>query len=202
VNIRIGILAVAALAGVAQANVDWVDWQSATSTSVTGVANGINVTYSGGFQFAQTNGGTNYWNNSATYVSATVPNAPPDSDIIALATVGGTLSFSQAVTDPIMAIVSLGRPNTGSKWHFDAPFQIVSQGAGYFGSGPLTNPSGNTLQGNEGHGVIQFKGTFSSISWQVTNGEDWAGFTVAVPAPGSAAAIVAGLLPALRRRRR
>lgn len=201
-NIRIGIFAVAALAGVAQADVDWVDWQSATSTSVTGVANGITATYTGGFQLAQTNGGTNYWNSSSTYVSATVPNAPPDSDIIELATVGGTLSFSQAVTDPIMAIVSLGRPNVGSKWHFDAPFQIVSQGAGFWGSGPLTNPSGNTLQGNEGHGVIQFKGTFTSISWEVTEGESWAGFTVAVPSPGSAAALAAGLLPALRRRRR
>ena len=201
-NIRIGIFAVAALAGVAQADVDWVDWQSATSTSVTGIANGITATYSGGFQFAQTSSNTNYWIPSAPYISATVPNAPPDSDIIALAHVGGTLSFSQAVTDPIMAIVSLGQPGIGSKWHFDAPFQIVSQGAGYWGSGPLINPIGNTLQGNEGHGVIQFKGTFTSISWEITEGENWAGFTVAVPSPGSAAALAAGLLPALRRRRR
>lgn len=197
-----GIIVLASLAGVGQADVDWVDWQSATSASVTGVVNGITATYSGGFSFAQTNGGTDFWNSSATYVSATVPNAPPTSDIIALSIVGGTLSFSQAVTDPIMAIVSLGQGGIGSQWHFDAPFQLISQGPGYWGSGPLINPSGNILQGNEGHGVIQFKGTFTSISWEITSGESWAGFTVAVPAPGSAAALAAGLLPALRRRRR
>jgi len=202
VNIRTGVFVLAALAGVAQADVDWVDWQSATSTSVTGVVNGITVTYSGGFQFAQTSSDTNYWIPSAPYTSALVPNAPPDSDIIALANSGGIITFSQAVTDPFMAIVSLGQPGIGSQWHFDAPFEIISQGSGYWGSGPLTNPSGNILQGNEGHGVIQFKGTFTSISWEVTDGENWGGFTLAVPAPGSAAALVAGLLPALRRRRR
>jgi len=196
------VLGVVALAGAAQANVDWVDWTASDSATVTGSVNGIGVTYRGGREFAQLNGGTNYWNPSTPYTSATVPNAPGTSDIIGLSTTGGTLLFTEAVTNPIMAIVSLGRPNTSSKWHFDAPFKILSQGAGFWGNGPLTNPFGNTLQGNEGHGTIQFVGTFTTISWSVTEGEDWAGFTVAIPAPGTAAALALGLVGSGRRRRR
>lgn len=200
-NIRYGVLVLAAVAGVAHADVDWVDWTDADNATVTGVVDGIAVTYRGPREFAQLNGGTNYWNPSTPYTSATVPNAPGTSDIIGLSFTGGTLLFSEAVTNPVMAIVSLGGgPET--KWNFNAPFQILSQGAGFWGNGPLTNPSGNTLAGREGHGTIQFIGTFTSISWSIENGESWAGFTVAVPAPGTAAVAALGLVGSARRRRR
>lgn len=197
------VVAALALAGVAHADVDWVDWTASDAATVTGSVNGIGVTYRGGRDFAQIiNGGTNYWAPSTPYISPTVPNAPSNTDIIGLSTTGGTLLFSEAVTNPIMAIVSLGQPGVGTQWHFDAPFQILSQGAGYWGSGPMTNPFGNTLQGNEAHGAIQFIGTFTTISWSITSGESWAGFTVAVPAPGTAAVAALGLVGSGRRRRR
>lgn len=59
----------------------------------------------------------------------------------------------------------------------EAPFTIRSNGPGAFGSGPLVQMPGNVLVGSEGHGLIQFVGTFSSISWTGTNPEFWSGFT-------------------------
>ena len=37
------------------------------------------------------------------------------------------------------------------------------------------------LQGNEGHGVIQFLGTFTTIDWTVPVGESWHGFQIGIP---------------------
>jgi choice-of-anchor C domain-containing protein len=153
----------------------------------------INVglsTSAGGFYGAQTSGGgTNYWIPSAPYISPQVPNAPPDSDIIELQ--GGTntvytVTFSQPIVDPIMAILSLGSTGNIITYNFNAPFTIVSQGAGYFSGGNVCPVSclvqlpGNVLQGREGHGTIKFLGTYSSFSWTVPNSEIWHGFTFAV----------------------
>lgn len=140
----------------------------------------------GSFNFAQTSGGgTNYWSPSAPYISAQVENAPPGTDILSL--VGGqnqiyTITLSEAIKDPIMAIVSLGQPNWTTKYQFDRPFTIVSQGTGYWGGGPnsLQQDPGNVLVGNEGHGTIQFIGTFSTFSWTVPVGENWHGFTFGI----------------------
>ena len=104
----------------------YVDWTSASAS--TGTASGVitlpdsstvNVGFQaynadgslGNFKFAQTSGGTNYWNPSTPYISSQVDNAPPGTDIIAL--IGGqnetyTVTLSAAIKDPIMAIVSLG----------------------------------------------------------------------------------------------
>lgn len=146
----------------------------------------------GSFSFAQTNGGINYWNPSEPYISPQVDNAPPDTDIIAL--VGGsstttyTIALSEAIKDPIMDIVSLGRPGTPVTYDFDRPFDIVSQGAGYWGgtssAGCAADPAscslqelaGDVLWGHEGHGTIQFIGTFPSFSWVAPTSEFWHGF--------------------------
>jgi len=135
--------------------------------------------------FAQTSSGTNFWIPDTPYISSEVSNAPPDSDILAL--IGGVnqtyvVTLSQAIKDPIMAIVSLGQPNINVTYNFDTPFTILSQGVGYWGGGPnaLTKLDGNILSGNEGHGTIRFIGTYSTFSWVVPNPENWHGFTFAV----------------------
>jgi MYXO-CTERM domain-containing protein len=134
---------------------------------------------------AQVDGGTDYWKPSTPYVSDEVENAPPDPDILQLA--GGTdetytVELSEPIKDPIMALVSLGTPIAIITYDFDSPFTIVSQGAGYWGGSDtaLTQLAGDVLQGAEGHGTIQFIGTFSTFSWTVPLPETWHGFTFAI----------------------
>lgn len=167
--------------------VTWVDWTSATSTSATGTVAGVTINFSGNINpAAQTSGGTNFWaTNPSTYTSPpTVDNSPPDSDIIRLT--GGTstgtqtLTFSQPVVNPVMAILSLGQPGAPVQYNFDAGFTILNNGPGFFGNGALTALPGNILQGQEGHGIIQFNGTFSSISWTIPTAEFWHGFQVGI----------------------
>ena len=57
----------------------------------------------------------------------------------------------------------------------------------------MVNPT--TVQGNEGNGVLQFAGTFSSVSWTVPNDELYMVYNIgitnvsaSVPEPGQVAA--------------
>jgi hypothetical protein len=185
------------------ATVTWADWTTASSNQVSGTLGGIGVTYSGGYYFAQTNNvGTDYWNPQAPYLSSTVSNAPDSQsvDIIAIGTggTGETITFSSPVTNPVLAIVSINGPGL----FFSAPFNVLSDGCGYWGCGNLLIGSGNLLYSNgEGHGVIQFPGTFTSITIDEQGAENWRGFTVgvlpsSVPEPGSLLLIGTGVLGA------
>jgi len=216
----------------------YVDWTSAnvaggTATGTITLPDSSTVTVNfeaitstggaGSLNFAQTTGGgTNYWayNAGAPYISTEVDNAPPDSDIISL--VGGVnqtykVTLSEAIKDPIMAVLSLGQAGVPTTYDFDSPFDIVSQGTGYWGgtATSLTELPGDILSGAEGHGTIQFIGTFSEFSWTVPTPENWHGFTFGIrtteaiepspiPAPGVLGILGMGLagLGFLRRRRK
>jgi len=165
------------------AAISWTDWTDKTTSSVSGSLNvlgtDVDVVFSGSYSFAQTtSGGTNYWNPSAPYVSAAVDNAPPASDIIAFAAGGTkTITFSQAVVDPVLALVSWN----GNTVDFGVPITILSYGSGYWGSGaPIKNDAGTGFYGSgEVHGVIQLIGAYSSITFTDTS-ENWHGLTVGV----------------------
>ncbi|MFM6325936.1 MAG: PEP-CTERM sorting domain-containing protein [Microcystis sp.] len=194
---------------VSAATVIWADWTSATtgtSGSATGTIGPITVNYTGDVFFAQTVGGINYWNPALPYINnSVISNAPPASDIIALntATTGSTtnkLTFSQPITNPIMAINSMGQQSITVSYTFNTPFNILSfnstitNNPAYWGYGQLTQ-SGNTLIGTEGTGAIQFIGTYSSIEFSVDNPESWHGFTVGkleqIPEPTSTLSLLA-----------
>ena len=124
-----------------------------------------------------------------SYKSAYVLNHPGfDDDIVALA--GGAesghpltsyqITFSPSVSDPAMAIMSLGAGGNSATYDFDRSFQLISQGPGRFGGGSLTAGAGETLLGFEGNGTIRFLGSYSTFSFTVPDGEVWHGFTIGV----------------------
>lgn len=178
----------------------YVDWQTAdvaggTAAGVITLADQSQVTVTftalnadgsaGNLYGAQVETGTDYWSPATPYSSEEVENAPPAIDIVQLS--GGqdqtyVVTLSEAIKDPTMAIVSLGQPSLPTDYDFDAPFEIVSQGAGYWGGTDtaLEHVEGDILRGSEGHGTIRFLGTFSSFSWTVPKPETWHGFTFAI----------------------
>jgi hypothetical protein len=196
--IAMALILVMGMAGLSLgAMVDWASWTSATPGSVSGAGASYTVTYSGEFAFAQINGtGTYFWTGEnklkgvapEPYTSSAVENLPPTSDIIAQAGGSGslvnTINFSRPVTNPVMAIVSLGQPNNYYvSYHFDQPFTILSYGPGWWGGPGTLAANGNILTGLEGDGTIQFLGTYTSISFTTPDYENWYGFTVGAPVP-------------------
>lgn len=195
--------ALALLSGVcvhAQTNgftlISWVDWTSAMVGNPGGSVSGsinvggttIQVTYSGEvFNQTQTNGpGTDYYIPVSTYTNSAVPN-PPTNGMITV--VGGnstvdTIIFSSPVTNPIIAIVSLGSPGTQVGFNFLSSFTILATGPGYWGGGTFLTAFGNSVEGNESDGLIQFTGTFSALSFTVSGTDSYySGFTVGVANP-------------------
>jgi hypothetical protein len=109
--------------------------------------------------------------------------ASPDTmgDIIGLA--GGytginTVTFASPVIDLVMAIWSLGSPSVLASFNFTdtTPTFVVGGPNANFGGQAIT-VVGNTVNGQEGNGVVQFTGPIGSISWTNTP-ESWYGFTV------------------------
>jgi len=176
--------------------IGYTDWTTSSAAGVNATAGGtlslssgtVNVSYNGEFAFTQlNNSGINYWTEpnslSKPYTgNAIVGNTPFTTDIIALSEQDprevNTLSFSQSVHNPIMLINSLGAGNTVS-YNFNQPFILLSAGQGYWGGNSTTlTETGNSLNGTEGAGAIEFLGDVDSISWTTTGGEYWNGFTI------------------------
>jgi hypothetical protein len=181
--------------------VSWADWTSSDATHVYGVitlpdASVIDVTYTGGYFFAQLNENSSnidYWIGRNTpgqpYVGGVVGNAPDqnasnvfdgNTDMIAIGTgAGGALTFSSPVLDPVMGFISLNGPSLT----FNAPLTVQDSGCGYWGCDTLTVDPGNVLHATnfgEGHGSVEFNGSYSSISFTESGSENWRGLQVGI----------------------
>lgn len=202
--------------------INWTDWQSSTATNgftatgtITSGAEVITVTYNNpnGINFFQTGTGTDYWRqgffgalgrdpDTSPYTSTGpngVDNIPTASEMISLRNAGTqTLTFSQAIANPVFSYVSLNINGYG----FDQDFDILSFGGpggdidgsgandiGDWGVGTsskniVTDMLGNTeyqlIGTGEPHGSLRFTGTFDTVSWRSLSSENWNGFTVGV----------------------
>ena len=220
----------ATLAAATSALAVQVQWADLTSYDGVSVVQGdiivgpdtIGVTYVGaGNAFVQTNGGTNYWTQGspAPYTGGLVngvpsglivDNAPGSTDIIAMSAGGlKTITFSQAVSDVYLALVSWN----GNSGTFTQPITFVSSGCGFWGCGNPVNITANSFDGSgELHGILKFSGTFTSVSF-TDRPEGWHGIQIGIgglapppgiPEPSTWAMMIIGFASAgamLRRRR-
>jgi hypothetical protein len=209
-------LAAALCAGAAQAApIDWNTWSSNSAGTISTTSGPIGVTYAGP-ALAVVNSYPSYTPTSTFADGVIVNNAPVAANGILQITGGNsavqTLTFSQAVVDPVMAIWSLGQGGVNA--HFDfigaTPIFVAGGPSAEYG-GSAISVIGNSVFGIEGNGTVQFKGTYTSLSWTNPVYEYWYGFDVgvagvagAVPEPETYALMLAGLaatgLVARRRR--
>jgi hypothetical protein len=210
----LSIALVAATAMPASAAIVWTDWTSVAGNLATGTLGTATVTLNGPFDTTQVAGGTDYWriggvNPWPAYDG--VSNLPTNNDFISPAGSQTThvINFSTPVTDPYLAIISLGQGGIQTNWDFvTSPFTLIDQGQGFWGNGVFTI-AGNTIAAGEAHGIIRFQGSYSSITLITNNTENWSGLTIGtaggvVPEPATWAMLIAGfgLVGATLRRRR
>jgi len=180
------------------ATITWNTW----NTSSTGTMGSVNVTYNGPANLM-----TNYpsYTPTTTFADGTIVNNAPQSTNNILQIFGGnsniyTMSFSQALINPVMAIWSLGQGGDPTSFVFtQTPTFVVGGPSAEYGGQAIT-VVGNTVGGVEGNGTIEFLGTFSSISWSNPQFENWYGFNVGytavspVPEPSTWGMMIMGFL--------
>jgi hypothetical protein len=201
----------------------WTDWTSATNGSSSGSAfgtvGGVGVSYSGQLNGFVINGTSTVWLPSSSFIGGTVTTSPSVmGDELRLigspntSPITDTITFSSPVDNPLIAIWSLGSPLIGATFTFDATPTLEAGGPNSAYGGSSITVAGNVVSGHEGNGVIQFDGTFSSITFTSTP-ENFYSFTVGingppgpstVPEPASAvlAAVGVGLLGVASRGRK
>ena len=203
------------LCGPAFAGTIWTDWTTAVPGdpgTASGTLNGIAVSYAGEvLTQTVTNGSFAGWTPAASFQGGTVTTSPAATgDIIAQNAYRyrgpDTVTFGSPVVNPVIAIWSLGSSVSQASMTFNATPTFEGGGPNSVYGGSRITVSGDVVSGKEGNGVVQFTGTFRSISWTETF-ENYYGFTVgmagatqvAEPASLSLLAIPLALICATRR---
>lgn len=197
-----------AMGSVSASLATWTDWTAISATSATGTMGGIAVTATtnGGTVIngpSQTGCGTNYWTGTA-YTNGSLSNGPMACDMVALnSAVSITVTFSSAVDNLYMALLSVGQPGYKVTYDFNRSFSIDSEGDGYWGN-DVTNGvlgagtlGGGSLTMQEFHGVLRFAAPVTSLTFTTDPGEYWHAFTFGtIPEPGTLALVGAAMLAA------
>jgi hypothetical protein len=188
----LGLATAALLTHAAPLPTAWTDWKKDNVTNLTGtlmLASGaVKVKYTGPNSFFHQLGEADdrdYWTISDPN-PYDVTGRPKGTDILGF--MGGTgstrykITFSRPVTNPVFAILSLGAPGVPAHYVFRQTPTLLSSGHGFYGGcADCLQVEKKTVTGSEGHGVIQFIGTFESISWTDAEWENWHGIQVGAP---------------------
>jgi hypothetical protein len=146
---------------------------------------GIKVTSTKGLAFVQDGSASqiDYWMSgspNSPYKSTAIDNDPTPKSVVAFSSATDvTVEFSQPMGNFYLAYISIN----SNTWSFTQNFDILSNGTGYWGGGPVVKEIVGTkyqlrsLSGDP-HGALGFKGTFSTFSWSVLASENWNGFTL------------------------
>ena len=95
----------------------------------------------------------------------------------------------------MLAIVSLGQPAITASFNFTAnePFVLLGGGPSSTWGGQALTRVGDIVYGAEGNGLVQFMGTFSSLTWTNPVYENYYAVTVgSVPEPSTWAMMMLG----------
>lgn len=195
------LLTCAASASMAAAP-SWIDWSSPSAGTLTIGSTVVGVTLTGSTPASLVNGDYYYYNASTggTAPGGTYGGLAP-SDMLQV-NYGSTftLTFSQAITNPYVALVSVGQPNLPISYTFNGAINSLSAaGNNYWGTGSGSF-GGSTFTGLEYNGVLQLNGNYQSLTITTAADEYWHGFNVgtaalvtAVPEPETFALLLAGL---------
>jgi hypothetical protein len=206
------VLVMASSSSLLAAPVNWNFWTVNQSGFMPVGNQNVTVTYSS-TDYHDVILGTPTWSPTSTWADGTILSNGLNQNHNIMQLFGGTstvntLSFSQPVVDPVLAIWSLGSVVQGpASFVFTglSPQNIVGGPSAEYGGSPLTL-SGVTVSGLEGNGSIQFLGTYSSISWTNPQFEDYYGFNVGVldvvPEPSSLVLAIVSLVGVMRRKSR
>jgi hypothetical protein len=190
------VLALSASAASA-ATVPWTTWDSISS----GTAGPITVAFNGPAN--DIIHGYPSYGPAGTFADGVIVSNGPSSSNNILQLVGGnsttqTLTFSQAVVNPVFAIWSLGQARGPAAFVFDQTPTFVAGGPSNEYGGQAISVVGNAVVGVEGNGTVEFLGTFSQLTWTNPLYENWYGFDVgfqsvaAVPEPSTWAMLMLG----------
>lgn len=173
----------------------WTTWTSKTGSnpgtvkgSVTLPSGKVKITYKGQVGSGTVLGpGYPSWGPASTFSGGSVGNPPGPGNQISLyggeSTSTNTISFSKPVTDPVIAIWSLGHSDTQAAFKFKGtpPLSFESGGPSSEYGGQAITVKKSTVQGQEGNGTIQLKGTYTKIQFTTPTYENYYSFTVGLP---------------------
>ncbi len=181
----LGVAIAASMAACPSASAtQWTDWTSFSAGapgSAVGTLDGVAVNFDGQvLSNSVVSGLAGNWQPDSSFIGGTSTTSPSTvGDIITQSGFTGTntLTFATPVVDPLLAIWSLGSPGSAATYTFGQTPTLEAGGPNaQYGGAPIS-VAGNVVSGNEGNGVVQFTGTFNSLSW-TNSPEFYYGFTV------------------------